>query len=354
MSHTNVKKLILDDHANIERDINSFLSSLAADRGRPQLETKFFDRAFQDVYTSAFAQSGKHLRPLFAYWTARVLVNIDHVCVKRVATSVEVLHTASLVIDDIADGSEERRGAPAVYRKHGVPLALNTGSWLYFVALDHLQQKRLVQFANRVLMETHLGQGLDIQYSDTEFVRGVFDSSPLDRRRLYRRCAILKTGRLFQLASVAVAKGLNAPVHIQRSLFHAFGHFGTAFQIYDDIKNFLRPLSGSKTFEDLNSGLRNFVCLELMAQLAPFEVKTAMARFEDGELADFVIKHPALPTAMNAAQRYADNLFKKALTILSPLLKNNLICGEYLQLLLDSVTADIRAEMSQFLLSVSL
>ncbi len=43
---------------------------------------------------------------------------------------VELLHAGSLVVDDIEDGSDERRGAPALHHLVGTPLALNTGNWL--------------------------------------------------------------------------------------------------------------------------------------------------------------------------------------------------------------------------------
>ena len=53
---------------------------------------------------------------------------------------VEIVHAGSLIIDDIEDGSKLRRGAAAVHLVHGVPRTLNTGTWMYFWALDLVDQ----------------------------------------------------------------------------------------------------------------------------------------------------------------------------------------------------------------------
>src|SRR5690348_14713449 len=50
----------------------------------------------------------------------------------ELALVVEALHAGSLIIDDIEDGSLERRGRPALHHLTGVPTAINAGNWLYF------------------------------------------------------------------------------------------------------------------------------------------------------------------------------------------------------------------------------
>jgi hypothetical protein len=53
---------------------------------------------------------------------------------------VELLHAGSLVIDDIEDDSDSRRGQPTLHRQLGIPIALNAGNWMYFSALEKLTQ----------------------------------------------------------------------------------------------------------------------------------------------------------------------------------------------------------------------
>jgi len=52
--------------------------------------------------------------------------------VTKVAAAMELLHAGSLIIDDIQDGSVQRRGGPSLHLVYGVPSALCTGNWLYF------------------------------------------------------------------------------------------------------------------------------------------------------------------------------------------------------------------------------
>ncbi len=59
-------------------------------------------------------------------------------CPEALPLAVEILHAGSLIIDDIQDQAEHRRGAPALHHLIGAPLAINTGSWMYFWALAEL------------------------------------------------------------------------------------------------------------------------------------------------------------------------------------------------------------------------
>ncbi len=83
---------------------------------------------------------------------------------------VEILHAGSLIVDDIEDGSPERRGAPALHELVGLPLALNTGNWLYFwplvlierLGLPESRALALYRETSRVLVGCHQGQALDL------------------------------------------------------------------------------------------------------------------------------------------------------------------------------------------------
>src|SRR6056297_3048208 len=55
---------------------------------------------------------------------------------RHVSEAIELLHAGSLIIDDVEDQTHSRRGKPAVHEQIGIPLAINTGNWLYFAALD--------------------------------------------------------------------------------------------------------------------------------------------------------------------------------------------------------------------------
>lgn len=83
---------------------------------------------------------------------------------------VGMLHTASLLIDDVEDNSILRRGLPVAHTLFGVPQTINSANYVYFCALEELQklnnQKALNYFAEE-LLNLHRGQGMDLFWRDT-------------------------------------------------------------------------------------------------------------------------------------------------------------------------------------------
>ncbi|MEZ4749542.1 MAG: polyprenyl synthetase family protein [Bdellovibrionota bacterium] len=83
---------------------------------------------------------------------------------------VEGVHAGSLAIDDIQDGSLFRRGQPTLHRCLGVPLAINTGNWLYFRPLEQVREMglppdrelRMYRAYHHALLQAHYGQALDV------------------------------------------------------------------------------------------------------------------------------------------------------------------------------------------------
>jgi len=163
---------------------------------------------------------------------------------------LEALHSASLIIDDIQDDSEVRRGEPTVHKKHGMPLALNAGNWLYFWPQKNVEswdvstEKKLSVFriCHRGLLRAHFGQALDVG----------LDIFKVPQNRIRANCLAsleLKSGALMAmgLALGAVLGGASGELE---SLCDRFGHaFGIALQMFDDSGNASMP--GAKQFEDL-------------------------------------------------------------------------------------------------------
>lgn len=90
---------------------------------------------FQDtVGRVAFAAGGKRLRPLLVYLCAKLFGDVNE-STHRAALFVETLHTATLIHDDIVDGSEERRGHPALHVSLDTPTAVLTGDYLLAKAM---------------------------------------------------------------------------------------------------------------------------------------------------------------------------------------------------------------------------
>jgi geranylgeranyl pyrophosphate synthase len=175
------------------------------------------------------------------------------------AALVEIVHAGSLVIDDIEDGSRVRRGGPSIHVAHGTPRALNTGNWMYFWALDLIDEltparpetrEQIRRALVRTMHDCHLGQALDLSIPMGLLPKGL----------VYRTVAtstMLKTGALMEFAARAAALAAEAtPERIE--ILARFGRrLGLGLQMLDDFGNLTAPAAeneGSKALEDLLGG----------------------------------------------------------------------------------------------------
>jgi geranylgeranyl pyrophosphate synthase len=120
---------------------------------------------------------------------------------QNVCESIERLHAGSLVIDDIQDNSQSRRGQPTMHQRIGIPLAINAGNWLYFQSLELLLNVPLPESAKEKLLGTmiraarqcHEGQAIDLQAR--------IDNTPTEHwQETIQAISTLKTGTLVGLA----------------------------------------------------------------------------------------------------------------------------------------------------------
>jgi geranylgeranyl pyrophosphate synthase len=168
---------------------------------------------------------------------------------------LEILHAGSLVVDDIEDDSESRRGAPALHVTYGTPVALNAGNWLYFWALhlieglplDDARQLAMLRRMTRAMLACHFGQALDLTVMVDQLARA-------DVPLVVSAATRLKTGRLMQLAAEvgAVAAGADAPTMAALADFGC--HLGVGLQMLDDVGGITSERRRHKGFEDLRLG----------------------------------------------------------------------------------------------------
>ncbi|MCA2002531.1 MAG: polyprenyl synthetase family protein, partial [Chloroflexi bacterium] len=81
--------------------------------------------------------AGKRIRPVSVLLTAAASGG-DWVSALPAAAAVELIHNFSLVHDDVQDNSPKRRGRPTVWKKWGVPMAINVGDALFVIAFQAL------------------------------------------------------------------------------------------------------------------------------------------------------------------------------------------------------------------------
>jgi geranylgeranyl pyrophosphate synthase len=179
---------------------------------------------------STIAAGGKRLRPLLVFVAAGPEPR-DVDLVLRAAVAVELVHSATLVHDDVLDAAPLRRGRPTVVATAGRAMATATGDLLFSRAFAELAACGSAD-AVRLLSDASsaLAQGELLQRADA------WDAG-ITRERYDRRCD-LKTARLFEAACRLGALGGGGDPDVLGRFGRAIG---LAFQLLDDVLDVLGP-----------------------------------------------------------------------------------------------------------------
>ncbi|MEA5550840.1 solanesyl diphosphate synthase [Anabaena cylindrica UHCC 0172] len=198
-----------------------------------------------------FGAGGKRIRPAIVLLISRATMLKEDITPRhrRLAEITEMIHTASLVHDDVVDESSVRRGVPTVHSLFGNRIAVLAGDFLfaqsswYLANLDNLD---VVKLLSEVIMDFASGeiqQGLN--HFDTNLAT-----------ETYLKKSYYKTASL--IANSSKAAGLLSEVSPERAenLYNYGKHIGLAFQIVDDILDFTSSTDtlGKPAGSDLKSG----------------------------------------------------------------------------------------------------
>ncbi len=284
------------------------------------------DPLYQELLQDYPRRGGKMLRGLLTYYSA-----LAHGAPEEAALlageGLELFQNWVLIHDDIEDGSEERRGRPALHRFHPMPLALNAGDALHGemwgflaegVARGTLSPEVLLEF-HQVVRRTAYGQHLDLLWTLT----GRLDLTPEDYLRMVAHKAAYYTA-VAPLRLGALLAGREPP-----PLYEEAGlKLGMAFQIVDDVLNLEGDEAyGKERAGDLYEGKRTLILIRFLEEATLEERQRAMALLrlpreakpeeEVRWLWERLLASQALAWAKGVAQR----LKEEGLGALLPLLK---------------------------------
>lgn len=188
-------------------------------------------------------RKGKKLRPALVLLAADTY-QIDRSKVIPIAFMIETVHNATLIIDDIEDKSEYRRGEPCSYLKFGVDNSINAGCLGYFLpverAMSSPQIRQLPLESQLDLHRTylqemkalHLGLAWDIHWHNQ-----LFTPETLPTEASYIKMVESKTSVLIRIGLKMVGiVGQLPPLEVDK-LARLSNHLGVSFQIQDDIIN---------------------------------------------------------------------------------------------------------------------
>jgi geranylgeranyl diphosphate synthase type II len=215
---------------------------------------------------------GKALRPALCLAACRAFGGRDEDALP-VAASIEMLHNAFLVHDDIADGSEQRRGLPTVSAAFGMPLALNGGDALAVLAhqvlrrhlrgVDPALADRVWEEFDTMALRTLEGQATELGWR--------FDDTRDLKAEDYLDLIMHKTCWYTTIHPLRVGALLGSGGRADLRPMVRFGfHLGAAFQIRDDVLNLVgdAEVYGKEINGDLYEGKRTLMLIHLAGAAA--------------------------------------------------------------------------------------
>jgi geranylgeranyl pyrophosphate synthase len=233
------------------------------------------------------------------------------------AAAVELLHNASLVLDDVQDNDEMRRGRASVWRTFGRSQAINLGTFLIAQSTALAARLRGISplFA-ATLREATTGQSAEIDFH-----------AATPTLTAYEKMAEAKTGALFALGAKSAAILARLPEDLAATIGNAFARLGAAYQVQDDLADAFGLKGRARAGLDLREGKANSIVLFHLA-LRPKDspallafLRDAAARADDGQL-DLWLGHLFDSGAVAAAQehlhRLCDEITATAATLPAP------------------------------------
>lgn len=194
------------------------------------------------------AGGGKRLRPALLLLVNRLFGPATD-CARRLAAVVEMIHTATLVHDDVIDMAKSRRGRPSTNMVWGNHTSVLAGDWLYMQAFQIALRERNFHILDVLISLTQMmveGELLQLERLHR------IDISEADYMELVDR----KTASLFSACARLGAASANADEQTESKLSDFAWNLGMAFQLVDDILDFTstEKILGKPAGNDLREG----------------------------------------------------------------------------------------------------
>ncbi len=286
--------LVRDDLAKVEREIS--------------LESVASVEAVTTIGQYLQAGGGKRLRPMLVLLSAR-LVGPATDGVIRLAAVVELIHTATLVHDDVIDIAKTRRGRPSTNVVWGNQTSVLAGDWLYMQAFQVALRERNFHVLDLLI-------GLTQAMVEGELLQleriGKGDVSEADYMELVDR----KTAALFSACARLGSFVAGASDETETRLGEFAWNLGMAFQLVDDVLDFTsaEKILGKPVGNDLREGKVTLPLIYALQNASPEERALIETVLSDGnyetvpfmEIRKLLNRHKGVERAMDRAQSFTD------------------------------------------------
>ncbi len=224
---------------------------------------------------------GKRLRPVLLLLVNGAFGRID-AHAHSLAAVIEMIHTATLLHDDVVDESELRRGRKTANAVFGNAASVLVGDFLYsrafqmMVAVGSMEAMRVLADATNTIAEGEVLQLINIGDADVS-------------EESYLRVVRFKTAKLFEAAGMIGAMLADADASVCRRMAEYGMRLGTAFQLIDDVLDYSGDISltGKNLGDDLQEGKPTLPLLRVLSTGSPAQQALVRTAITDPGAADF-------------------------------------------------------------------
>lgn len=281
------------------------------------LDTSNYD--LSEVLSYLKNKNGKNIRALTLICTADAIGDVNQEIIDSCA-SIEIMHLATLIHDDIVDDAPLRRGFPSVQSKFGKKFAVISGDYLFtqcFILMSKYSKDTLEKFAKAISLVC-LGEAMQLNHNYD------YDTSFSD----YKNIISGKTAVLFALATYSPTRSLGFDDKKSETLLRAGYYMGLVFQMVDDILDYSFDVNETKKeiLKDLKEGVVTYPLIYALNEKP--ELKELLQDPSEDDIT-FVIKETirlgGVEKAKEEAKRYYDISKKKFIKALGEEKSKNLI-----------------------------
>jgi len=235
--------------------VNNDLQTLADDIKQ---ELRSTSGELFDISSYQFDGAGKYFRPMIVMLTSKACnwhssgVSESSLlpAQRKVAMIAEMIHTASLMHDDVIDVSDTRRGRPTVQKSYGQRKAILAGNYVLStssILLARIGNEEVVKVLSQVLEDLVAGEFMQLGSREEES----------ERFNHYLKKTYKKTASLIANSCKSVAILGNCADHVVDIAFEYGKNVGVAFQLVDDLLDFIssETMMGKPAAADLKLGL---------------------------------------------------------------------------------------------------
>ena len=224
---------------------------------------------------------GKRLRPILVLLSSGAFGYLGDAKFELAAT-IEFIHTATLLHDDVVDTSEQRRGKATANALYGNAASVLVGDFLYSRAFQMMVDVGLMEVMSTVADATNvIAEGEVLQLLNCH-------NADIDEEN-YLKVIRYKTAKLFEAAS-RIGAILGDAKHDEIEAMSKYGmHLGTAFQLIDDVLDYSGDMNdtGKNLGDDLIEGKPTLPLIRIMETGSPEQKQLVRHAIENGGIEEF-------------------------------------------------------------------